>query len=81
MEDELKSVQHHATAKAATVARKVGVVIVGDIRVSFPAREESKLQKAEDAIQQAINALQRQKILSVKRILGGSKNLRIFLRL
>lgn len=73
VEDELKSVQHHATAKAATVAQKVGVVIVGDVRVSFQAREESKLQKAEAAAQQAINVLKRQKDLEHKMDLGRLK--------
>ncbi len=59
MEDELKSVQRHATAKAAhkkltgTVAQKGGVITVGDARASFQAKEESELQKAEAMAQRA----------------------------
>ena len=55
VEDKLKSVQHHVTAKAArkkligTVVQKGGVITVGDVRASFQAREESELQKAEAA--------------------------------
>ena len=57
VEDELKSVQRHATAKAArkkltgTVAQKGGIITIGDVRASFQAREESELQKAEAVAQ------------------------------
>lgn len=53
MEDELKSMQCHATAKAVckkligTVAQKDRVITMGDIKASFQAKEESELQKAE----------------------------------
>ncbi len=49
MKDKLKSVQRHATAKAArkkltgTVAQKSGVITVGDVKASFQAKEESEL--------------------------------------
>lgn len=80
LEDELKSVQGHATAKAArkklggTVAQKGGVITVGDVRASFQAREESELQKAEAAAQRAISTLQRQKDLEHKKELRRLKN-------
>ncbi len=79
MENELKSVQCHATKKTArkkltgTVAQKGGVIIVGDVRVSFKAKEESELQKAEAMVQKAINALQKQKDLKHKKEFGRLK--------
>lgn len=79
IEDELKSVQEHATVKAArkkiagTVAKKGGVITVGEVRASFQAREQSELQKAEVAAQKAINALQRQKDLQHRKELGRLK--------
>ena len=79
VEDELKSVQRHATAKAAhkkltgTVTQKGRVITVRDVRASFQAKEESALQKAEAAAQRAINALQRQKDLEHKKELGRLK--------
>ena len=79
MEDELKSVQRHTTAKAArkkftgTVAQKGGVITVGDVRASFQAKEESELQKAEAMAQRALNALQKQKDLEHKKELGRLK--------
>ena len=81
VEDELKSVQRHATAKAArkklmgTVAQKGGIITVRDVRAFFQVREESELQKAEAAAQRAINALQRQKDLEHKKELGRIKKL------
>ncbi len=63
VEDEFKSVQRHATAKAVrkkftgTVMQKGGVITVGDVRVSFQAKKKSELQKAEAIVQKAINAL------------------------
>ena len=79
VEDELKSVQRHASAKAArkklngTVAQKGGVITVGDVRASFQAKEESELQKAEAMAQRALNALQKQKDLEHKKELGRLK--------
>ncbi len=79
MEDELKSVQRRATAKAArkkltgTVAQKVGVITFGDVRGSFQAKEESELQKAEAMAQKALNALQKQKDLEHKKELRRLK--------
>lgn len=79
IEDELKSVQQHATVKSArnklsgTVAKKGGVITVGDVRASFQAREQTELQKAEVAAQRAIKALQKQKDLQHKKELGRLK--------
>lgn len=53
MENELLSKQRHLTAKAAhkklikTIAQKGKVITVEDVKASFYAKEESKLQKVE----------------------------------
>ena len=75
----LKSVQRHATAKAARkkltgmVAQKGGVITMKDVRASFQAKEERELQKAEAMAQKAINALQKRKDLEHKKELGRLK--------
>ncbi len=72
VEDELKSVQRHVTAKTVrkkltgTVAQKGGIITVGDVRASFQAKDESELQKAEAMAQRALNSLQKQKDLEHK---------------
>ncbi len=62
MEDENKSLHRNTIAKTehkkliGTLAKKVRVLTLGDVMVSFWAKEKSGLQKAGVAEQKAINA-------------------------
>ena len=67
VEEELKSVQRYATAKAVrkklirAVAKKSGIITLEDIRAFFSTKEKSELQKTKPTAQKTINALQKQK--------------------
>lgn len=79
VEDELKTVQHHATARTVckkftgTITQKDGVITVGDVRASFQVKKKSELQKAKVVVQRVLDALQKQKDLEHKKEPGRLK--------